>query len=63
MAKRISLQESLNKILKQRIREAPEYRKHIANESLEKITRSGFEDFQLYQLRNTLHYDYDKSLF
>lgn len=63
MAERISLQESLSKILKRRIRETLEYRKHIAKESLEKITRGDFKDFQLFQLRNTLHYVYDKSLF
>ena len=63
MAERISLQESLSKILKQRIRETPEYRKHIAKKSLEKITRSELEDFQLFQLRNTLQYVYNKSLF
>jgi phenylacetate-CoA ligase len=63
MAERISLQESLNKILKQRIKETPEYRKHIAKESPEKITRSDFEDFQLFQLQNTLHYVYNKSSF
>jgi phenylacetate-CoA ligase len=63
MAERISLQESLSKIIKQRIREAPEYRKHSAKKSLEKITRSDLEDFQLFQLQNTLHYVYDKSLF
>jgi phenylacetate-coenzyme A ligase PaaK-like adenylate-forming protein len=63
MAERISLQESLNKILKQRIRETPEYRKHIAKEGLEKMTRNDFEDFQFFQLQNTLHYVYDKSLF
>jgi phenylacetate-CoA ligase len=63
MAERISLQKSLSKILRQRIRETPEYRKHIAKESPEKITRSDLEDFQLFQLQNTLHYVYDKSLF
>src|SRR3972149_4045793 len=63
MAKRISLQKSLSKILKQRIREAPEYRKHIAKESPEKITRSDLENFQLFQLQNTLQYVYEKSLF
>lgn len=63
MAERISLQKSLSKILKQRIRETPEYQKHIAKKSLEKITRGDLEDFQLFQLRNTLHYVYDKSLF
>jgi phenylacetate-coenzyme A ligase PaaK-like adenylate-forming protein len=63
MAERISLQKSLSKILKQRINETPEYRKHIAKKSLDKITRSNLEDFQLFQLQNTLHYVYDKSLF
>jgi phenylacetate-CoA ligase len=63
MAERISLQKSLSKILKQRISETPEYRKHVAKKSLEKITRSDLEDFQLFQLRNTLHYVYNKSLF
>ena len=63
MAERISLQESLSKILKQRIRETPEYRKHVAKKSLGKITRGDLEDFQLFQLQNTLHYVYDKSLF
>jgi phenylacetate-coenzyme A ligase PaaK-like adenylate-forming protein len=63
MAERISLQESLSKLLKQRTKETPEYRKHIAKKSLEKIARSDLEDFQLFQLRNTLHYVYDKSLF
>ena len=63
MTRRISLEESLNKIIKQRIRETPEYRKHTAKESLEKITRSDFEDFQLFQLRNILHYVHDKSPF
>lgn len=63
MAERISLQKSLSKILKQRIREAPEYRKHIAKESSEKITRSDLENFQLFQLQNTLRYVYEKSLF
>jgi phenylacetate-coenzyme A ligase PaaK-like adenylate-forming protein len=63
MAERISLQESLNKIITQRIKETPEYRKHIAKKSLDKITRGDLEDFQLFQLRNTLHYVYDKSLF
>jgi phenylacetate-CoA ligase len=63
MAERISLQESLSKILKQKIRETPEYRKHIAKKSLGKITRGGLENFQLFQLRNILRYVYDKSLF
>ncbi|NWF77442.1 MAG: AMP-binding protein [Chloroflexi bacterium] len=63
MAERISLQESLNKIITQRIKETPEYRKRIAKKSLEKLTRRDLEDFQLFQLRNTLHYAYDKSLF
>ncbi len=63
MAERVSLQESLNKILKQRIKETPEYQKHIAKESTQKITRGDVEDFQLFQLRNTLHYVYEKSLF
>jgi phenylacetate-CoA ligase len=63
MAERISLEESLNKIVKRRMREAPEYRKYSGKESLEKITRSDLEDFQLFQLQNTLHYVYEKSLF
>jgi phenylacetate-CoA ligase len=63
MAERISLQESLSKILKQKISETPEYRKHIAKKSLGKITRGGLENFQLFQLRNILRYVYDKSLF
>ncbi len=63
MADRISLQKSLNKIVTQRIEETPEYRKHIGKKSLEELTRSDLEDFQLFQLRNTLRYVYDKSLF
>jgi phenylacetate-coenzyme A ligase PaaK-like adenylate-forming protein len=63
MAERISLQKSLSKILKQRINETPGYRKHVAKKSLEKITRGDLEDFQLFQLQNTLHYVYNKSLF
>jgi len=63
MAERISLQDSLSKIIKQRIKETPEYRKHSAKKSLVKITRSDLENFQLFQLRNTLQYVYDKSLF
>jgi len=63
MAERISLQKSLNKIITQRIEETPEYRKHIGKKSLEELTRSDLEDFQLFQLRNTLRYVYDKSLF
>jgi phenylacetate-coenzyme A ligase PaaK-like adenylate-forming protein len=63
MTERVSLEESLNKIVKRRMRETPEYRKHIAKKSLDKITRSDLGDFQLFQLRNTLHYVYDKSLF
>jgi phenylacetate-coenzyme A ligase PaaK-like adenylate-forming protein len=63
MADRISLQKSLSGILKQRIGETPEYRKNIGKKNLENVTRSDLENFQLFQLRNTLRYVCAKSLF
>ena len=63
MAGRISLEESLHKIINKRISETPEYRKYIGRESLEKITTSELENFQLFRLRKILHYVYEKSPF
>jgi len=59
----VSLEESLKRIIKRRIRETPEYQKHAAEGSLGKITRGDLEDFQLFQLRKMLHYVFDKSPF
>lgn len=63
MRRRISLEESLNEIVKKRIRETLQYRNSFDVQRVEKISRGDLEDFQLFQLRKTLHYVYEKSFF
>jgi phenylacetate-CoA ligase len=56
----VSLEESLNKIFKDRIGETPEYRSVIG---LEKMPAVDFKDFQLFQLQNIVQYVCEKSPF
>ena len=63
MKRRISLEESLKEIVRSRMGQTLEYQNLIEKEKVEKINSNDFEEFQLFQLRKTLDYVYEKSFF
>ena len=56
----IFLERWLHDIIRQRVKQDPEYRQFINRESLAKVTRADIENFQLFRLRKILAYSYEK---
>ncbi len=59
----VFLESWLHSIIRQKITADTEYRQFIGKESLERVTRADVENYQLFQLRKTLSYVYEKSSF
>ena len=59
----ISLEQWLHNIIRQKVKEDPEYRQFVGQESIDDVTRADIDHYHLFQLRKTLSYAYEKSAF
>jgi len=59
----IFLEQWLHNIIRQKVREDPEYQQFVGKESIDQITRADIDRHQLFKLRKTLSYAYEKSTF
>ncbi len=59
----IFLEQWLHNIIKQKVKEAPEYRQFVGKESIDRVTRADIDCYQLFKLRKILTYAYEKSTF
>lgn len=59
----IFLEQWLHNIIKQKVKEAPEYRQFVGKESIDRVTRADIDRYQLFKLRKMLSYAYEKSTF
>jgi phenylacetate-CoA ligase len=63
MRKSTAFEESLHKLIKERINKDQECHRFVGKESLEQLTRADIDRYQLFKLRNILSYVYKKSAF
>ena len=59
----IFLEQWLHNIIRQKIREAPEYRQFAGKESIHQVSRADIDVYHLFKLRKILSYAYEKSTF
>ena len=59
----IYLEQWLHNIIRQKMREDPEYRQFAGGKSVKQVTRADIDRYQLFKLRKTLSYAYEKSTF
>lgn len=59
----IFLERWLHNIIRQKVKEAPEYRQFVGKESIDRVTRADIDRYQLFKLRKILTYAYEKSTF
>jgi len=59
----IFLEQWLHNVIRIKLKEDPEYQRFAGKESLELISRADIDRYQLFNLRKTLAYAYDKSIF
>ena len=59
----IFLEQWLHNIIRQKVKEAPEYRQFVGKESIDQVTRADIDRYHLFKLRKILAYAYEKSTF
>jgi len=59
----IFLEQWLHNIIRQKMREDPEYRQFVGKESIDQVTRADIDYYQLFTLRKILYYVYGNSTF
>ena len=59
----IFLEQWLHNIIRQKVKEAPEYRQFVGKESIDRVTRADIDRYHLFKLRKILTYAYEKSTF
>jgi phenylacetate-CoA ligase len=59
----IFLEQWLHNIIRQKVKEDPEYRQFIGRESIDRVTRADIDRYHLFKLRKMLSYVYEKSTF
>lgn len=59
----IFLEQWLHGIIKQKVREDTEYQQFLRKENIDQVERSDIDSYQLFKLRKTIAYVYEKSTF
>jgi len=59
----IFLEQWLHNIIRQKVKEDPEYRQFVGRESIDRLTRADIDRYHLFKLRKILAYAYHKSTF
>ena len=59
----IFLEQWLHNIIRQKVKEDPEYRQFVGKENIDQLTRADIDLYHLFKLRKILSYAYQKSTF
>ena len=59
----IFLEQWLHGLIKQKVREDTEYRQFSGKDSIDQVSRSDIDNYQLFKLKKTLSYVCEKSTF
>ena len=59
----IFLEQWLYNIIRQKVKEDPEYRQFVGKESIARLTSTDVDLYQLFKLKKILSYAYQKSTF
>ncbi|TET16704.1 MAG: phenylacetate--CoA ligase family protein [Dehalococcoidia bacterium] len=59
----IFLEQWLHNIIRQKVKEDPEYRQFVGKESIDQLTRADIDLYHLFKLRKIVSYAYQKSTF